>query len=416
MINLFTKINIEKLLLVCIIGTYFIPNFYATDRIGNQWLYLSIIAFISFIYLIYNKKFNFYYLTKNKGILFYLIFIIWSSITILFAFNKAEAIITFNQYFTIFFCYLLIRTLSESLKNPSKFILNLLVICLLLEIWLSFSPIISDIQNSSLQIRSMAYSGAAANINITAFSIMYKIPLLVYFLTHVNKKWLKYLFAFFFFISIFILTILGTRGALLSLAMFISIYVLYELLSKRNFSQKIRNLLFILTPIICATLININISSADQSNVLNRASTISIETKDGSVNQRLRYYNQAFSHFLKYPLTGSGIGSWKIESIDYDKNNIDGYIIPYHAHNDILQVLAEQGILGVIFYLLFILYSVKNLFKWSLLEHPLNIFLICSLIVYFIDSLLNFPISRPISQLFLIFLLTLISFNEKKPS
>ena len=132
------------------------------------------------------------------------------------------------------------------------------------------------------------------------------------------------------------------------------------------------------------------------------------------MNQRIRYYKHCLTQFYETPFTGVGIGNWKLYSIDYDKKDINGFVVPYHAHNDFLQILSELGIFGVIFYLLFIFYSIKKLFFNRLFNHNLNIFLFGSLLIYLLDSSLNFPISRPISQLFLVALLTLISVNEKR--
>ena len=38
---------------------------------------------------------------------------------------------------------------------------------------------------------------------------------------------------------------------------------------------------------------------------------------------------------------GTGLGNWKIKSIDYDSKDIVGYIVPYHAHSDFIQLGAE---------------------------------------------------------------------------
>ena len=122
--------------------------------------------------------------------------------------------------------------------------------------------------------------------------------------------------------------------------------------------------------------------TSNSNNIISRSSTISLSTKDGSVNQRLRYYNHALSQFIKTPLTGVGAGNWKLHSIDYDKNDINGFIVPYHAHNDFLQILAELGIFGLIFYVLFIYNSTKILFQKVLFYKHFNLFLIGSLLVY----------------------------------
>ena len=55
----------------------------------------------------------------------------------------------------------------------------------------------------------------------------------------------------------------------------------------------------------------------------------------------------------------TGLGNWKLKSIEYDSKNIEGYIVPYHAHSDFIQLGAELGVIGFslfrVFLLLFIM-------------------------------------------------------------
>ena len=84
---------------------------------------------------------------------------------------------------------------------------------------------------------------------------------------------------------------------------------------------------------------------------VSRAATISLSTNDGSVNQRLRYYDDVLEHMRSNPIFGVGLGNWKLKSIDYDSKDIVGYIVPYHAHSDFIQLGAELGIFGFLLYL-----------------------------------------------------------------
>ena len=107
------------------------------------------------------------------------------------------------------------------------------------------------------------------------------------------------------------------------------------------------------------------------------------------------------NHFKSNPVFGVGIGNWKLSSIFYDKEDINGYIVPYHAHSDFIQLGAELGIIGFILYfgifLLAVFFVIVILFKSDLdSDKKLFVFfLLMSLGVYFIDANLNFPIARP---------------------
>jgi O-antigen ligase len=104
-------------------------------------------------------------------------------------------------------------------------------------------------------------------------------------------------------------------------------------------------------PLVLALILNQTLISDKGADALSRAATISISTNDGSVNQRLRYYEDVLTHITKNPILGVGIGNWKLTSIDYDKKDITGYIVPYHAHSDFIQLGAELGFVGFLLYL-----------------------------------------------------------------
>ena len=71
------------------------------------------------------------------------------------------------------------------------------------------------------------------------------------------------------------------------------------------------------------------------------------------------------------PIFGVGLGNWKLKSIDYDSKDITGYVVPYHAHSDFIQLGAELGILGFLLYLgifLWAIYYVYILIRYSDLD------------------------------------------------
>lgn len=118
---------------------------------------------------------------------------------------------------------------------------------------------------------------------------------------------------------------------------------------------------------------------------------------------------------MQYPVFGIGIGNWKIKSIEYSRNSINGYTVPYHTHNDFLQISAEIGIIGGLLYLLIYLipiYRTVIKLKDRVLDN-LNLvyFLIISAI--FVDSMLNFPLARPVNHIFLLFTLVAVLQTSK---
>ena len=68
------------------------------------------------------------------------------------------------------------------------------------------------------------------------------------------------------------------------------------------------------------------------------------------VHWKVTYYEDVVTHF--HPILFLGWDSnWKLSSIHYDREDIDGYIVPYHAHSDFIQLGAELGIMGFMLHL-----------------------------------------------------------------
>ena len=416
--NTDTFINqlIFKILIVISIGIYFIPNLGAHDRIGPQWLVLSLVNLIIFFYLIYIKKTILFLkeLFSNRVIIFYSLFLVFSFISIIKSENLPESIITFSNYFSIFFCLLNLIELNKLLINPKSFILDLVLIFFTVEIIMSFYPMLKDISSQGYVLaRSLDYIGASANVNVTSFSIVFKLPIILYYLDTREKLLSRFIISVLLTVTFFVIIILNSRGAFITSFLVILIYffIKFILSNKNNFKLKFVKSIFIIIPIILSILLsNGFLSSKEQNSFFNRASTISISTNDGSVNQRLRFYKHALSSISKNIFFGIGIGNWKLVSIEYDKENIQQYIIPYHAHNDFLQIGSESGILAMISYILVFTFIILMLYNLYLKDKKdlFIVYILSAVLVYLFDSLLNFPIARPINQLSLILVLAFI--------
>ena len=165
----------------------------------------------------------------------------------------------------------------------------------------------------------------------------------------------------------------------------------------KNFSK----IIYLITPLILSIVINQFVLADKGADLINRASTIGISNADNSISARLRYYNHVFQQIKTNPFIGVGLGNWKLKSISFESKDMNGYIVPYHAHSDFIQLGAELGIIGFLLYLsIFILttYYGYKVIRFSRLSSNLRIFIfiaLTSLGTYVIDASLNFPIARP---------------------
>lgn len=418
MLKLFKEDYISKIIILLFLLSYAWPNFTSIDRIGNQWLYLSVVNLISivYVYIKYQGNFSFNLIKKSKTLKWYFIFLMSCLLSIVYAKNLPEALITFNHILNVFVSFFLTVYLLNKINNASNFIVMLFLLALIVEVFFSFIPIIMDLEKGQLTFRSQVYSGLAANINITSFSIVFKLPFLLYFLFNSTSSIKKFFISILLIMLFFTISVLGTRGAYMAVFSTL-IFTIYYILKNRKDFKRIRiSALALFLAISLSFVFNvITTRKYNSENVLSRASTISLSTKDGSVNQRLRYYKQGVSQFISNPLVGLGIGNYKFKSIEMDKKDIKGYVVPYHAHNDFIQIAVEQGVLGLVSYIMIFITFIFSMIKQRLFRsRDLNIFLLASFSIFLIDSMFNFPIARPISQIQFVLLLSLVSFEQIK--
>ena len=406
--------DIPKYVLVILyLLTGSLPNFGAIDILAPQWIYFGSINILSCSYILFfSSSINNTSLSKlftTSYIYFYLFYLVWNIFSYFYAVNPVETLINLprltNTFFAIFFCYLFISNIS----NGVYFISNIFFLFLLAEM-ISYYYDLSEVYPKE-GLRVIAIKGFAGNKNITAASIAFKIPFAIFL--YFNSK--KIIFKVIVFITlvagILAISLIEARAAILrtiiGLILLISYFVYKLIFEKLDFKFFSTSILKTVSPYVLAFLINLFATNFanDKYRKVTIADTIGkISFTEQSSNGRFNYWGDAFRYIKENPIFASGLGNWKIESIDKGKEHISGYTVPYHAHNDFIHVFAETGILGGLSYLaLFILISFY-LFKivkrgYDLGEVKMKDFiLVLPLIVYGIDATLNFPVARPLMQ------------------
>jgi len=390
-------------------------NILAYDRLYPQILFISLINFLCLLFIIHNrhvrdlinKSFS------NKLILAYFVFLIFCIISFVSSINIAESIIVLSSLITFFTAFVIIYFLSLQIdKNFINFCLILFVLSSFIE---SLSVILSAIdvkfiQNINVE-RTLDIRGFAANINISAFSIVYKLPFLMYLFYKFDSKSLRFLSLVFLITSFSALFLLLSRGAFVAMTVSVFSFILYNF-RKTTILKTVTLLLIILISSIMTQNIFLN---DNKSQIIDRISSISPDRSDDSVNERLNYYSHALESIKINPILGIGIGNWKLKSIEYAGQAMNGYTVPYHAHNDFLQIGSEIGIIGLIFYAFLVIYPIFICLNQILKKQHNDFYIIVLLVLtsYLIDSMLNFPVSRPITHMAFIFVLILFSHIHK---
>ena len=315
--------------------------------------------------------------------------------------------------------------LTYNLKNKLNLLSWIVSIILAFEIYAVLDQAI-DLFNSTGRIQGGQLKGVTANRNITAFSIAIKIPFVLYLIHTIKKTWKKLTLGLLITLGLVSLSMIQSRASFVAVGLILFAYIVLQsvLYYKDNKKKKhLYTIAYLLVPLFLAILVNQTFLSSKGADAISRAATISVSTSDNSINQRLRYYQDVLTHFSSNPFFGVGLGNWKLKSIDYDKNDINGYVVPYHAHSDFIQLGAELGIIGFLLYLgvfIWAVYYVYRLLRYSDLTLDEKVFLfliITALGVYSIDANLNFPIARPQVLVVWTLILALITgFYQKQQS
>jgi O-antigen ligase len=379
----------------------FIPNFGRLDIVGPQYLFLSALLFIFITFKLFSSEaFKF---RINYSIIFFLLFLIMAFLSMFNSFNLIESIIEVNKHFVTFF----FLVITFSIFNINKNYIHTATLTLVGFLFVETSYILNIfIENYSFEnppSRLREFQGLAYNQNIASNSIMCKIPLTLYFLFKAKSKTYEYLLLTLLAISIFVLLIIGSRSTIYSTYLLLFSLIGFFIFSKKqNFLDLNRKLLLKPILIILSVFIFQNILYRNSTSNL-QAVNRSLQLDDYSTNYRLKLWESSLEMLMDYPILGVGIGNWKIMSIKYGKENINQYEVPKHAHNDFFQIMAEAGILGGLFYMLFFIspfYFVITKFKSISTERKrFTILLTFSLVFIGVDYFFNFPRIRPYSLL-----------------
>jgi len=410
---------INRIFILSYILVILTPAFRVLDIIAAQSLYLNVLNFLStsyIIYLLYFKKDRLKtsgFANHNILVFSFFLFFLWSSITVFWSINKSEAFRTLSEIFTFILAFSNIIYHLKNLKGDKlKFIFFALFLMQIVEISFLVFDYLKDVSKGIFTPGSMRYLGLTGNKNIASFSILIKVPILIYFLirTRVHKFWKLISFIYLFLSSYSIFYITLTRGAQIAYILLIIFFIFFELYStfiiKEKLSNPIKNIGRLIIPVVLAIIIG-NLHSINKTSINENISS-AFQNVDSSSNERLRFYKYALEIIKDNFLTGTGIGSWELESIEKDRLEMRSYVVPYHVHNDFLEIFSETGLFGFLFFYgpILIIYFLlfKNLF-YHKIDNTKTLVLFLMFSMYLADALINFPFARVIQNINLIFIL-----------
>ncbi len=410
----------SSIFLVAYLLIGFIPNWGAVDQIAPQWLYLNSVSVLSSLYIFRNHK----YFAEPIGSLFktqfswlYAVFLVWAAASYFYAINPTEVLVNLARVVGTAIAFFNLFVLLQKIPNKFRLIALVATAALAIEMYMVLDPLLGLLKQGANASRSSALKGTTGNINIAALSLVIKLPFALYLMNLAKKNWQKLAFGVLITLTIFCLVLIASRASYVALVLSLFLYIafcLYNYFKAGKPKRLLTPILYFVIPFALAVGVS-ELSTVGQNNTtfFERSATIVQATTDGSIAGRLRFYMVGIEHILSHPIVGSGLGNWKLISILYDKEFINGYVVPYHMHNDFIQIGTELGIPGFLMYLglfgillAYIIYIAKS-------KLPENTkffvaFLSMSLSTYMVDGALNFPIARPIMQMVWVLVMALI--------
>lgn len=220
-------------------------------------------------------------------------------------------------------------------------------------------------------------------------------PLLIAFFIFVNNYNFKNYFIIFiiFTLTDVLIYLSGERTALGLI--FLSSCLILILVSKLKYFR----IISILFSILFIFLISIYFPAAKERNVDYTLKQIGITGESKNLNifspDHEKIIITSFNMFIKNPLFGIGVNNFR-NQCGYEKYSFDNNSCQLHPHNNLIQLMGETGIVGLIFFIAALTYFVNKLLRHFVSyfrnhQRLLSDYQICLIICFFCSFWPFFP-------------------------
>ena len=416
--------------LILFILIVIIPNLYFNKAMDKQ-LEIRMFGLSVFVTLLYipllslknNTKYIHYKneIFKNPVIILYFILIFIIGLSVFWATNRSEAIYEFLKRMTFFalFISLLIYIFPND-NDKSALIKNFVVFSLIISLTGLFQ-IIKIFTSNKYSIDTLyEITGNFAQKNIFSEVLFISFSFCIYAVYILKETWKKLALSGLiinFLLIIFLMTRAIWIGIFISFFFSLVLFLLY--IRKPQISNTVKkSFRIILFSLGLILIIFTLLTLTDKNKTLQNHISNAFNFKEGNTFHRLNLWEKTLDLANKNPIFGVGAGNWRINILQYDLQVFTerGRIMPDRAHNDFLQIYAENGLIGLL--LLLLTFLLSNFYIIKMLKSNANfdkkfflLILIFAFTGYIIDSLFAFPRERIELQIFLNIILALIIYE-----
>lgn len=420
-INFYQKtiLNIIKLSIVL---TPLVANKYVDRYLANQEAWLILLMVLGGgVYLIGFLKEENITFKKNKiplPLVLLILMVVFSFLKNGFLVSSLQDSIIFLAYFILYF--LTIKNLQDKYQFKAFIqIFFLTSFFIALYTILHYYNFISYLQEYGKVASLIGQKNWISNYLALIFPLMF----CFYLFEKIKKKKLIYFISLSFLYAA--LMICQSRGIWISisLTLFFGIFLIFKFNFFNLFKENKKWLILLLITFIIITLIYSTDNPLNKSALTVPQRAIStFDEKDPSINTRILMWKVTGLMIKDKPFLGGGVGSFKINYLDYQAKFLKEYpeynkywADAKEAHNEYLQIGAEIGLfgLGIILIVILKLYSLFINFLKKEIDNKRKLIcwgLLLGITSFLIHSLFTFPLHVPAlgSAFFIILGLTVV--------
>ncbi len=389
-----------------------------------RFLYLGILLFLMSILIMKNwyKKTISIKKTSLLFLVFFILFIIQSLVSLFITRNKADGLFELYKILLFFILICLIQLYNFDINTFKNNFTGAILLMNIAVIAIGIAQLISTYLSDGLaHLHIYKINVTFGHKNLFAQILLISLPFNLYtFYNHKKIKIVRWLSLSCFILCLFFITILMSRAVWI--AFFTGLIISLIIAIKTRIFPFFKRTLIPIVSVITIGLTIVFYTQIDHSAAFQKQFKNSAKLNYGSVSDRINLWKNSLKTFKKKPLIGNGLASWKIEVLQYGNkklksvNNITFYQRP---HNDYIWILSEQGILGLLWYLIIFCFALVICYK-SLLKQEVKkdtklfiMGILFSLICFITFSFFSFPKDRIYHNVMLAFLLgAVVLINE----
>ena len=364
-----------------------------------------------------------------------LLFSLWAMVSVFYAQTQYEGLIRLLHLLAATILFFLIINGIDRAEKVRKILFSLIITGTITAI----IGIIQELFEPDWFFQVIKPAATFGNKNMAAQVVVIILPLALTFALAAKQKSLYWLFSVISALIIVFIIYTQTRAAWL--AVLIEFLVLGGFLAKDYFLS--RNITYLTSAKYSAfgisflfVMLMMNVSADGFGWQFYRASKF-IDTnyslnreivKDKSATVRLSIWANTLEMIYDRPLQGVGLGNHKVFYPAYHRKSVIEKTFSERSqlsnvHNDYLQILAELGVIGFIFFFWILLVGLRVVWKsMTLVEHGEKRFMIIGITAaitgFLVTAMFSFPLQRAIPPIFFMGLTGMVAvlYSEMNPS